>query len=123
MSVSARRLVEHIRDVTEQSAGPRAGDQAARRALGREVLQALSEIDRIARQSSGAPVRGAANVGTLSRVLSAADGTTSGLSVLLSGPTPVVRVAASNTGLIRGEAARNAASVVWAAVGGATNKR
>ena len=118
MSVSASSLVERIRDVTDQAAGPRAGDQVARRDVGREVLQALNEIDRIALQGSGA-----VNGGTVSRVLCAADGSTALLKGSLSSLSVGARVAASNTGLISGVAARNAASVVCAAVGGVSIKR
>jgi hypothetical protein len=123
MRISFGSLVERVRDVTDQSSGARAGDEVARRAVGRDVLQALDEMDRIAMQGSDAPVSGAVNGGTVCRVLCATDGNTTRVNGLRSGQSPGVRVAASNTGLIGGAAARNASSLVCAAVAGVSVKR
>ena len=54
MSLRTNSLREYIRDLTGRPDGSDADDQARRGTVGREVLQALAEIDRIARATPGA---------------------------------------------------------------------
>ncbi len=58
MSLRANSLLEHIRDLTVCPDCTDADDQARRGAVGRQVLQALEEIDRVAQattDAAGAP--------------------------------------------------------------------
>lgn len=105
MSLRTNSLVEGIRDLRDQSASAGPPDQAARGALGREVLQALHEIDRVATTATRGP-------GRLARP--ANHTLTDQLSAVLAGSATSL----SNAG------ARNATSLIGTATAsGSTSRR
>lgn len=115
MSLRTNNLVERIRDLRDQSARAGAPDQAARAAFGREVLQALGDIDRVATTAA----RGSGPQGR------PADGAvTEQLRAVLAGPSPVVCGVAGHATTVSNAGARNAASLVGTtASSGSTSHR
>ena len=106
MSLRANSLFERIRDLTLQSDSMGAGDLATREVLGREVLQALLEIDRATKAT---PCDAGAQGG-------AAGGSTP-VMVSLASQSPVfVGALCGATDPIRGAATLNAASLIGAPI-------
>jgi hypothetical protein len=102
MSLRAHTLLERVRDLTVRSDSTDVNEQASRDAVGREVLQALDEIDRVARaaiHSPGAP--------------GAAAGGATPIRAMVS---PGMHGAVGATTDARGAAARSAASPISAGI-------
>lgn len=115
MSLRANSLWDHVRDLAPPAPRGNAGEEArAPDALGREVLAALSEIDRIA---DAATHHVAASLSRTASAQSVEMGRPGGGTIAhlrMSGPISIqtvgVRVAASVTDMVSGAAAQGAMS-------------
>jgi hypothetical protein len=102
MSLRANSLLERVRDLTVRPDGTQADDQASRGTVGREVLRALDEIDRMAQATIGAAGASGAAAGGATTVTSTAS---------LAVQSPVVLGVNATTELCAATA-RNAQSLI-----------